>query len=243
MEYKLWALLLLIADRDGFRKPRPNTQGCVLDAGAHDGSTAVMLVNALRRLDLQVHALEPLARNAEVATRRARDVSNLYVYRLGLGEVDGATAHYPAEYDGRKSSIHLQIARFREQDNAGNASYLLTTIDAMFNDDTDRTLVLAHLDLEGGEAAALRGANRTLKRDRPVLTVETFPQSMAKWHREVMALLEAHDYQVFTVDEKVGWPPDGRNHVAIPREDRHLRYILDSFFAFSLRRQAPPGGR
>ena len=56
---------------------------------------------------------------------------------------------------------------------------------------------------------------------------------------EVAALLEAHDYQVFTVDEKVGWPPDGRNHVAIPREDRHLRYILDSFFAFSLRRRAP----
>jgi hypothetical protein len=97
--------------------------------------------------------------------------------------------------------------------------------------------VLAHLDLEGGEAAALRGANRTLKRDRPVLTVETFPQSMAKWHREVMALLAAHDYEVYTVNEKVGWPLDGRNHVAVPREDRHLRYILDSFFAFSLRRK------
>ena len=238
MEYKLWALLLLIIDRGGLRRPRPNTQGCVLDAGAHDGTTAVMLVNALRRLNLQVHALEPLARNAEVATRRARDVSNLYVYRLGLGEVDGAKAHYPAEYDERKSNLHLQIARFRAQDNAGNASYFLTTIDAMFNDDTQRTVVLAHLDLEGHEAEALRGANRTLARDRPVLTVETFPHSMAAWHREVMALLEARNYQVYTVDEKVGWPPDGRNHVAIPREDRHLRYILDSFFDFSLRR--PP---
>ena len=237
MEYQLWALLLLIADRDGFRKPRPNTQGCVLDAGAHDGTTAVMLINALRRFDLQVHALEPLTRNVQVATRRAQGVSNLYVYRLGLGEVDGATAHYPAEYDERKSSLFLQIARFRGKDNEGNASYFLTTIDAMFSDDTERTLVLAHLDLEGNEAAALRGANRTLKRDRPVLTVETFPQSMAKWHREVMALLEARDYQVYTVDEKVGWPPDGRNHVAIPREDRRLRHILDSFFAFSLRRR------
>ena len=96
--------------------------------------------------------------------------------------------------------------------------------------------MLAHLDLEGGEAAALRGANRTLARDRPVLTVETFPRSMAGWHREVMGLLEANNYQVYTVEEKVGWPPDGRNHVAIPREDRHLRYILDSFFSFSLRR-------
>ena len=237
MEYKLWALLLLIFDRGGLRKPRPNTQGCVLDAGAHDGSTAVMLVNALRRLDLQVHALEPLARNAEVAKRRARDVSNLYVYRLGLGEVDGANASYPAEYDDRKSSMQLQIARWRNNDNAGNASYFLTTIDAMFSDDTERTLVLAHLDLEGHEAAALRGANRTLWRDRPVVTVETFPTSMPKWHAEVMTLLEALDYEIYTVDERVGWPFDGRNHVAIPREDRHLRYILDSFFAFSPRRK------
>jgi len=238
MEYKLWALLLLIIDRGGLRKPRPNTQGCVIDAGAHDGTTAVMLSNAVRHLNLQVHALEPLSRNEELARAAAQNVPSLYVYRLGLGEVDGATGHYPAEYDARKSSLHLQIARFRAHDNAGNASYPLTTIDFLFNDDTDRTLVLAHLDLEGHEASALRGANRTLARDRPLLTVETFPSSMAKWHREVMGLLEANNYQVYTVDEKVGWPPDGRNHVAIPREDRHLRYILDSFFAFSLRRTA-----
>ena len=238
MEYQLWALLLLIIDRGGLRKPRPNTQGCVLDAGAHDGTTAVMLVNAVRAWTCRC-----TRSSRSPATRRwrrgaAHDVPNLYVYRLGLGEVDGATGHYPAEYDDRKSSLHLQIARFRAQDNAGNASYPLTTIDFLFNDDADRTLVLAHLDLEGGEAAALRGANRTLARDRPVLTVETFPRSMAGWHREVMALLEAHNYQVYTVEEKVGWPPDGRNHVAIPREDRRLRYILDSFFAFSLRRTA-----
>ena len=85
----------------------------------------------------------------------------------------------------------------------------------------------------------LRGANATLARDRPVLTVETFPSSMSKWHREVMALLEALSYEVYTVEEKVGWPPDGRNHVGIPREDRRLRYILDSFFGFDPRRRAP----
>ena len=60
MEYKLWALLLLIVDRGGLRKPRPGTRGFVLDAGAHDGATAVMLVNAMRHLRLSVLALEPL---------------------------------------------------------------------------------------------------------------------------------------------------------------------------------------
>jgi len=236
MEYKLWALLLLIADRDGLRKPRAGTRGCVLDAGAHDGATAVMLSKALRRLNMQVYALEPLYRNVEVARRRAQVVKNIHVHHLALGNVDGATGSYPAEYDSKQSSLHLQIARWRDSDNFGNSSYKTTTIDVLFNDDTERTLVLAHLDLEGREADALRGAGRTLWRDRPLLTVETFPISMRKWHLEVMELLEAYNYTVFTVDEKVGWPTDGRNHVAIPREDRHLRYILDSFFSFSPRR-------
>jgi FkbM family methyltransferase len=186
---------------------------------------------------LHVLALEPLAQNERVAQQRARNEPSLHVKRVGLGEVNGTTGHYPAEYDARQSGMHLQIARWRNNDNAGQASYPIVTIDALFGDGSDATLVLAHLDLEGHEADALRGANNTIRRDRPVITVETFPVSMRKWHSEVMALLEAHNYQVYTVDEKVGWPLDGRNHVGIPREDRHLRYILDSFFGFSLRRK------
>ena len=239
MEYKLWALLLLIADRHGLRTPRPGTRGWILDAGAHDGSTSVMLCHAMAYLKLHVLALEPLAQNFRLAQWRAQSEPNLKVQRAGLGEVNGTTGNYPIEYDARKSGMHLQIARWRNNDNAGEATYPIVTIDALFGDGRENMLVLAHLDLEGHEADALRGANRTLARDRPVLTVETFPSSMGKWHREVMALLEAHDYQVYTVEEKVGWPPDGRNHVGIPREDRRLRYILDSFFAFDPRRRAP----
>ena len=85
----------------------------------------------------------------------------------------------------------LQIARWRGKDNEGNVTYPITTVDTLFAHGRSRTLVLAHLDLEGHEADALRGANRTLWRDRPVLTVETFPTSMAKWHAEVMALLKS----------------------------------------------------
>ena len=233
MEYMLWALLLLIADRDGLRRPRPGTRGWVLDAGAHDGATGVMLANALRHLRLHVLSIEPLASNVRVAQSRAQDVPNLHVKRLGLGAVNGTTGHYPEKYDARKSGQGLQIARFRGWNNVGNASYPIVTIDALLGDGSEQTLVLAHLDLEGREADALRGANATLWRDRPVLTVETFPTSMTKWHREVMALLEALNYQVYTVEEQVGWPTDGRNHVGIPREDRHLRYIMDSFFNHS----------
>ena len=237
MEYKLWALLLLIADREGLRRPRPHMRGYILDAGAHDGSTAAMLATALRRLNLRVLALEPLVQNVRAAEARAQRLPNLEVKHLALGDVHGSTGFYPAEYDMQKSNGLLQIARWRDKDNQGSGTYPITTVDTLFAVNRGRTLVLAHLDLEGHEAEALRGANRTLWRDRPVVTVETFPISMPKWHAEVMALLEALNYEMYTVDEKVGWPPDGRNHVGIPREDQHLRFVLDNFFRFEPRRK------
>ena len=240
MELKLWSLLLLIIDRDALRKPRPGTQGWVLDAGANDGATSFMLANALRRRvgrPTQVLAVEPLPNNVLVAEGYARRAGNMHVVHAGLGDVNGSVGYYPKHLELRNGGASAQIAAFRPNDNVGDGTYPIVTIDSLFGDGSAQTLVLAHLDLEGREADALRGANRTLARDRPVLTVETFPSSMTKWHREVMALLEAYNYAVYTVDEKVGWPPDGRNHVGIPREDRHLRYILDSFFKFEPRRK------
>ena len=71
----------------------------------------------------------------------------------------------------------------------------------------------------------------TLRRDRPVVTVETYPKSMRKRHLDVMAQFEALRYDVYTIEERVGSIQDGRNSVAIPREDRHLRWIVGRYFA------------
>ena len=50
-------------------------------------------------------------------------------------------------------------------------------------------------------------------------------------HETVMAQLEALDYDVYTIEERVGTIRDGRNSVAIPREDRRLHSILEKYFA------------
>ena len=230
MEIKLWALLLLIGDRDGLGKPRPGTQGYILDAGANDGHSATMLANAFRRLQLRVLAIEPLVSNVAVAQRRARSLHNLDVLRAGLGDVNGSQGRYPSALDQRRGSINLQIATFRPADNKGDSTYPVVTIDALFGAGSGRSLVLAHLDLEGREPEALRGANATLWRDRPVLTVETYPVLMPDTHKAVMAHLDALQYDVYTVEETVGGIPDGRNRVAIPRENRYLHWIVNHYF-------------
>ena len=231
MEFKLWALLLLIADRKGLRKPRPGTQGWVLDAGANDGETAVTLANALRTLRLNVLAVEPLANNVKAAHAKARSMDNLEVLLAGLGAVNGSTGHYPKHIDNRRSGLFAQITSFKPHDIQGEGTYPVVTIDSLFGEELGRSLVLAHLDLEGREADALRGAMATFRRDRPVVTVETYPKSMRQRHQAVMAQLEALNYDVYTVEETVGAIRDGRNCVAIPREDGYLRWIVEHYFA------------
>lgn len=231
MEIKLWALLLLVADRGGFRKPRPGTQGWVIDAGANDGESAVMLANALRPLSLNVLAVEPLANNVQSVRAKTQHMDNVEVLLAGLGEVNGSTVHYPKHFDFRPAGETAQVRAFRPSATVGEGVYPVVTIDTLFGAEGGRTLVLAHLDLEGREPDALRGANATLRRDRPVVTVETYPESMRPRHRNIMALLEALNYAVYTVEETVGTIRDGRNRVAIPREDRHLRGIVAHYFA------------
>ncbi len=234
MEFKLWALLLLVADRGGLRRPRPGTQGWVLDAGANDGETAVMLANALRTLRLNVLAVEPLANNVQAARVKARRMDNLEVLLAGLGDVNGSTGHYPKHIDNRRSGLFAQVTSFKPHDIQGEGTYPIVTIDALFGEELGRTLVLAHLDLEGREPDALRGAIATLRRDRPVIAVETCNASwmgLRRRHQAVMAQLEALGYDVYTVEETVGYIADARNRVAIPREDRHLRWIVEHYFA------------
>ena len=231
MEIKLWALLLLIADRKGFRKPRPGTQGWVIDAGANDGVSAVMLADALRPLSLNVLAVEPLANNVQSVRTKTEHMNNVEVLLAGLGEVNGSTIHYPKHFDLRPAGGTAQVSAFRPSATVGEGVYPVVTIDTLFGAEGGRTLVLAHLDLEGREPDALRGARATLRRDRPVVTVETYDKSMRHRHKTVMALLEELNYAVYTVEESVGTIRDGRNRIAIPREDRHLREIVEQYFA------------
>ena len=119
MELKLWALILLIIDRDALRRPRPGTQGWVLDAGANDGATSFMLANALRRHGgrlTQVLAVEPLPNNVIVAQGHARRAGNMHVVHAGLGDVNGSVGYYPKHLELRAGGAAAQIAAFRPGD-------------------------------------------------------------------------------------------------------------------------------
>lgn len=230
MEFKLWALVLLIFDQGGLPDPRPGTAGYVLDAGANDGGSAEGLARMLRDTDLRVLAVEPLRSNVRAIEDRARRFPRLEPLRAGLGAANGTVGHYPLELDDRLGSVGLQINAWTRAHQSGAAAYPILTIDALFAEPTRRSLLLAHLDLEGREHEVLPAANATIMRDRPILTVETYPVKIPKQHAGVMAYLRSIDYKVYTVEEIVGGFKDGRNRVAVPRENKHLVWICNHYF-------------
>ena len=234
MEFKLWSLVLLLLDQGGLPLPKPGTTGYILDAGANDGKSAEGLARALHRHDayknVRVLAVEPLRSNVKAIESRAKRFGGLDVLHAGLGAVDGTIGHYPLEMDNRSGSIMLQINAWTPRLQTGQASYAIRTVDALFSKAQQRTLLLAHLDLEGLEHIVLPAANETIMRDRPIVSVETYPQKIPKQHEATMAFLSAVNYAVFTVEEIVGGYKDGRNRVGIPRERARVLRIANYFF-------------
>ena len=234
MEVKLWSLVLLILDQNGLPSPKPGTTGYVLDAGANDGASAQAIARALNynkvRTHVRVLAVEPLRSNVMVIKGRTRQYPNIEVLHAGLGAIDNTVGHYPLKMDNKSGNLGLQINAWTPELKTGEATYPIVTVDALFAKEKQRTLLFAHLDLEGLEHVVLPAANETIMRDRPIVTVETYPVLIPHQHKAVMAYLDSMNYRVYTVEEIVGGFKDGRNRIGIPKERQRLVWTVHRFF-------------
>jgi len=77
---------------------------------------------------------------------------------------------------------------------------------------------LLHLDVEGDELEAIRGALATLRRDRPVVTVEVHVHANHSFIRELLTTVASIDYVPRLLAEQCGRRRDCRNLVCLPSE-------------------------
>ena len=129
--------------------------------------------------------------------------------QAGLGAVNGTVGHYPRSMDQGQGRIQLQINSWDSGRNRGESSYPILTVDDLFLVGTGKQLVFAHLDMEGSEHLALRGAMVTLARDRPIVAIETYEAFLPLVFNETRAVFE-----------------HGRNALAVPRERTRLVQLL-----------------
>jgi FkbM family methyltransferase len=138
-------------------------QGDVLIGGAYFGDHAILLGRQIQPEGRLVHCFEPnddqramLERNAAI-----NELGNLAIQRFGLWS---------------KGSITLRLTGFDSFANAvpageGESGFETVSIDDYLVS-VGRSLSVIMLDIEGAELEALKGAHRTLDKDRPAVVFE-----------------------------------------------------------------------
>lgn len=207
MERKLFAIIVALATNGTIFE-----EGYVMDAGANDGRSTMQLANLF--VGHAVLAMDPLEVNVaairKVARRKA--ATSVEVLHGALG-----AAHSTLWYDGSaESRAGRQIGKLyiyrKLMTNNLTRHAPVYTVDELFE---RRRLSFAHWDVEGSEADLLRGAERTVRRDLPVFTVETHRRRSPEQHEQVMSAASALGYVCLTVDEVCG-RSDCRNHLCAP---------------------------
>jgi hypothetical protein len=100
-----------------------------------------------------------------------------------------------------------------------NAYFVAYPIDTLF---ANERLGFAHIDVEGSELEALRGAHAVFARDQPIFTAELHVHSDPKYTQELLAEIAALGYDAYMVEESCSTRADGRNLICLPRS----RYAL-----------------
>jgi len=195
--------------------------GVVLDVGANYGRYALYLATAMNRVG-QIHALEPDPDNFERLRR--------HIDWNGLGDVIQARCL-------GVSDRPETVAMTRQRGNSGHTAVApqgelkgitLTTVDAYCERTGLDRLDVIVLDAEGYEERALRGAEQTLNRLKPIVLVELFCPVMAvqgSSPEAVARILTGHGYDLFFAHKGRLEPlttlptgDNGRNAFAFHRE-------------------------
>ena len=202
MEPKLWKAVLA-----ALSTTKLETGDVMIDAGGNDGTTAKMLAN--RFPNQTIMTVEPITSNIKEIHRKTFAfpvlMRRVKVVHGGLGAENGFS-NYAATLDDRLGSIGTQTGTIQLYDNLKAVKqrkvFPVYTVDTLVG---DNRLAFAHIDVEGSEIEALQGAVRTIARDKPVITLETFPKSNQTKHKLLLEHMEGLEYECTLLDEVCGW--------------------------------------
>ena len=193
-------------------------KGVIMDAGANDGYSSLQL--ATQFPDREIWSVEPIESNIRAMHKKLAAKANIRILHGALGE-KREFGKYPDFMNKNSAGTGTQIGalpnyrnKLRRKDHM--SLFPVYTIDDLFG--KKYRLAFGHWDLEGNEVYLLKGADRTIRRDRPLFTVETFPRQNATRHAELLRQTQYLGYKCVEVKESCGVPKDCRNFMCAPNE-------------------------
>lgn len=160
--------------------------GAALDIGANIGNHTAFFAPRFGR----VISFEPNPRTFKVLSLNAELFGNVECHNFGLSDAEAAAAMSLA-------SANVGGARVSGQGETGEIAIALRRLDDAIDPELDVKLV--KIDVEGHEARALAGAERTLRRHRPIILFEQHEYDFRDGASEVVDLLKRFGYRRFAV--------------------------------------------
>jgi FkbM family methyltransferase len=150
-----------------------------IDVGAHLGSFTLLLAKYARF----VVAVEPDPRAVGMLASNisANRLSNVIVFPYACSSSDGRELNLKLGRGGRSSRV---------QSSSGDVTVKTITVDTMVEALGLEEVSFLKVDVEGHELEVLRGAQNTLRKYRPILLVELWPENA----RDVEELLQKLGY-------------------------------------------------
>ena len=211
--------------------------GSIVDAGANTGVETCAFAEASP--DRTVHALDPLQRNiAAVVKRCAGRLHNVRPLLGGLG-FEERVHHVPARkslWAGQQISIasnkpgesplgekrdSVGVTNILNVSSSAGQAFQVWPLDQLFATQwRDERLGFAHWDTEGNELDILRGGMGTLRRDKPIFSVECAVHKSPAYTEKLLNFIAGLGYITLLVEEEAGIPLDVRNLLNLPMRPR-----------------------
>ena len=168
--------------------------GTFLDVGANIGYYSLLALDIVGPSG-QVHGFEIDRRPARCLRRTAAayGLQNLFLHEIAIGDREG-----PARLSLGSESGHSRVSH-----NGEGVSVPMRTLDSWRAASGVQKIQAVKLDIEGGELWALKGAQRLLREERPVLVCEVFEGLEPRpGHQrdELLSLLREFNYHLAALE-------------------------------------------
>ncbi len=180
-----------------------------LDVGANDGIYSLFASNYVGP-DGSVYSFEPSQRefNRLLDNIALNQISNIKALKLALSDFDGTATLKVAndEHAGQNTLGEYVYAGVHCSDVEPIA---VKRLDDLVDELGIQRVDVIKLDIEGAEFSALKGAQETLKRFKPLLILELSDEALKHQGSsaiQLLNLLEQLEYEIFTIGNFTGLP-------------------------------------
>lgn len=162
--------------------------GAAVDVGANIGNHALWLATVC---GLRVEAFEPVFHRELAANVRANQLQKMVtIHPVALGDRDGTARHVGPHGKLDPGSGKIAVRRLDDYDLSD--------------------IALLKIDVEGMEAAVLRGAEQTIRRNQPIIFAEEWDTD-PHWHDAIAEVLTSCGYEMtHRFDKPEAWTPMGK---------------------------------